>query len=147
MVTSSVAAWKQRHGEVFSDLANATLSLSIAMSRAAMATEARSSDQPAALRASRTAAHRLRWVLQFARALPVIPDLDSERHFRAGIARWTDAVGAVAESSSTVDLDEVQRAVRAGQAGGAELQRCVRSMRQALQSETTGRGGRRPLAA
>jgi hypothetical protein len=76
---------------VFADVASGTLTLTIAARRALTATQT-GRDRPAAARAGQIASQRLRWSLQYARTVHWVTDSDSDRHLRAGLARWADTV-------------------------------------------------------
>ena len=125
---AQVARRRGAWGWVFADVASATLTLTIAGRRALVSAQT-GAELPAAARACQTASQRLRWALRYAQAVRWVVDADSDRHLRAGIARWSDAAAAISAAtlSTKVDLAELERGLRAGEAGQDELQRWART--------------------
>jgi hypothetical protein len=61
-------------------------------------------------------------------ALEAIPDPETSRHFKAALARWTDAVETIATAVEVRDVAEMRRAGRALQAGVDEMCRAVAAL-------------------
>jgi hypothetical protein len=123
-----MSRWHQRYAGTLSELAAATLTAELAASRYRAALEQSTDDQPASRRTLRTGTARLAVALAQAGAIPEIPYLDADVSFRAGVARWRDALDALTSAADRDDFDELRRGMRAGRAGNEELMRAQRAI-------------------
>ena len=76
------------------------------------------------------AATHLLAVLALGQKLPPVPDADAQRHFAAGLARYTDAAETLAR---TDDEAEMTRAVRAIDAANDEFARMYKALDRAAE--------------
>jgi hypothetical protein len=130
--TPASATWTERVELTLRDLEAAALITNIAGLRFAVAAYQSDPDLPSRRRALQTALDRLEHALRRARATPALPHVDVERHMRAGIARWTDAAGALTTGLQRTDHAELRRGERAGDAGNWEFGRAHRALAEPL---------------
>jgi hypothetical protein len=123
VIGTVAGTWTERVDMTLRDLEASALTTNLAGLRFTLALYQSESDLPARRRALQTALDRLDHTLRRARASRTIPNRDIERHIRAGIARWSDAAGALTVGFQHADRTELKRGERAGDAGSEEFRR------------------------
>lgn len=133
MPQTPVSAWLELHDGIIDRLHSALLGATGAAGDVGRAVDAKATEEKVTSLIDdlgKRADHFLD-VLREAASLPAIPDRDTDRHFRHGVARWRDAAETEKDAAARRDVAEIDRSGRAYDAGTSEFYRCAAALRRA----------------
>jgi hypothetical protein len=126
--------WIAQHMSIFEELGNAVTVAAKSAGDAGRTVDEhgeRGAQATQSLAQASGAATELLAVVGRARRLPSIPDAETQRHFDAGLGRWTDAAETIAFAAQRGDTSEAARGARALEAGTNEFLRSAAALRRA----------------
>lgn len=127
-----ISAWLHRHDWIFEALQSAVAQAASRSGDLARVLDGTTVGDPeVAARSVQEAADHLGSIVKQAQALPPVPDADTNRFFRNGLARWEEAAESLAEASSAWDGRRAMHASRGLAAGTDEFLRSAAALRRA----------------